>query len=78
MKTLLKVVVIMLVGLCFVPEAPAQGGRTIYVVCRKFVAEKNCPSARIISIRGLNMKLKPNVPKFKDTVKPIILEPLVR
>jgi len=42
MKTLLKVMVIMLVGLCFAPEVPAQGGRTVYVVCRKFVAEKNC------------------------------------
>ena len=70
----MKVVVIMLVSPCFVLEGPAQGGGTIYVACRKFVAEKNCPSARIIFVRGLKMKLKLKVAK-KNTVKPIILEP---
>ena len=36
MKTLFKAATIILVGLCFTPDAP--DGKTVYVVCRKFVS----------------------------------------
>jgi hypothetical protein len=42
MKTLFKAAMIMLVVIWLVPGAQAQNRGTVYVVCRKFVAERNC------------------------------------
>jgi hypothetical protein len=76
MKTLLKVIVITLVGLCFAPEVPAQDGRTVYVVCRKFVAEKNCHKCSDYFHARSEDEAKAKCGKV--TVKPIILDPLVQ
>ncbi|MFH0959370.1 MAG: hypothetical protein V1897_11770 [Pseudomonadota bacterium] len=42
MKKLLKALMVFLVGYSFVPAVPAQIGGSVYVICRKYIPERNC------------------------------------
>ena len=42
MKIFLRALIVVVLGFCFVPAVPAQIGGSVYVICRKFIPERNC------------------------------------
>ncbi len=75
MKTLLTSVMAMFVWLLFAPPVPARAQiGDVYVVCRKFVAERNCyKCSDYFHVRSED-EAKKNAGE-KVTVKQIILDP---